>query len=196
MSAITEKGVLANDEEFELDCIIYATGFELATDWAHRAGMEVYGRDGQTITDKWKEGASTLHGWATRGFPNCFWVSITQAALTPNFIHVTSEQAKHLAYVIATCRDRNIRTVEPTSEAEQNWVETILKMGELRREFNKECTPGYYNNEGTPSLRAARNAAYGGGSPAFLKILEDWREKDDLEGLDVTMMPHRTAVKS
>lgn len=196
VTAITEKGVVANGQEFELDCLIYATGFELATDWTHRAGMEIYGRGGQTITDKWKQGASTLHGWTTRGFPNCFWVSIVQAALTPNFVHVTSEQAAHLAYVIKTCRDRDIRTVEPTPEAEQKWVDTILKLGKLRAEFQKDCTPGYYNNEGKPSPVAARNAAYGGGSPAFLKILEEWRKKDDLEGLDVKVLPKEQAVGS
>ena len=78
---ITEKGIIANGQEFEVDCIVYATGFELATDWSHRSNIEVYGRGGETITDSWKNGARTLHGWTTRGFPNCFWVSIVQAAL-------------------------------------------------------------------------------------------------------------------
>jgi cation diffusion facilitator CzcD-associated flavoprotein CzcO len=187
VSAITEKGVVANGEEFEVDCIIYATGFELATDWTHRSGMEVYGRHGETLTEKWKQGASTLHGWTTRNFPNCFFISITQAALTPNFIHVTAEQAAHLAYVIATCKERGISTVEPTQDAEDTWVATILEMGKLRREFLRDCTPGYYNNEGKPSSVAARNAAYGGGSPAFLKILEDWRMDGELEGLDIRL---------
>ncbi|KAK3055853.1 hypothetical protein LTR09_003087 [Extremus antarcticus] len=181
---ITSKGIVANGQEIELDCIIYATGFELATDFSHRSNMEVYGRDGKTITETWKNGARTLHGWTTRGFPNCFWISIVQAALTPNFIHVTSEQSKHLAYVISTAMERGIRTVEPTEEAEAGWVKTIVELVGLRAAFLKECTPGYYNNEGTPSASAAQNAAYGGGSPAFLKILEDWRAKDDFSGLD------------
>jgi cation diffusion facilitator CzcD-associated flavoprotein CzcO len=79
---ITEKGIVANGKEFELDCIIYATGFELATDFSHRSNMEIYGRDGKTITETWKNGARTLHGWTTRGFPNCFWISIVQAVST------------------------------------------------------------------------------------------------------------------
>ena len=185
ISHITENGIVANGNEIQLDCIIYATGFELATDFSHRANMEVYGRNNQTITDCWKGGASTLHGWTTRGFPNCFWVSIVQAALTPNFIHVTSEQATHLAYVISQAMKRNIRTVEPTREAEDKWVQTILDLAALRAAFLKECTPGYYNNEGSPTKAGGRNAAYGGGSPAFIKILQEWRAKDGLEGLDV-----------
>ena len=140
---ITERGIVANGKEFEVDCIVYCTGFELATDWSHRSNIEVYGRNGQTITDYWKNGASTLHGWTTRGFPNCFWVSIVQAALTPNFVHVTGEQARHLAYVISTAMKRSIRTVEPTEEAEKEWVQTILDLAKLRAEFLRECTPGY-----------------------------------------------------
>lgn len=182
---ITEKGIVANGQEYEVDCIVYATGFELATEWSHRTNMEVYGRNGQPITDCWKDGASTLHGWSTRGFPNCFWVSIVQAALTPNFIHVTGEQAKHLAYVISEGMKNNTRTIEPTAEAEQKWVDTIVELVKLRAPFLMECTPGCYNNEGSMLPQAARNAAYGGGSPAFFKILDDWRADGKMEGLDI-----------
>lgn len=182
---LTAKGVVANGEEYELDCLIYATGFELANDWSHKTGIEIYGRNGTTITEKWHDGASTLHGWTSRHFPNCFWVSIVQAALTPNFMHVTAEQARHFAYVISECEKRGIRTVEPTQEAEEAWCDTIVKGTEVRGEFFKECTPGYYNNEGMPSKAAQRNATYGHGSQAFIKILTSWREKGDLEGLDL-----------
>lgn len=83
INRITEKGVVANGEEFEIDCLIYGTGFELATDWTHRTGMELYGRDGLTMTENYKDGSRTMHGWTSRNFPNCFIVSIVQAALTP-----------------------------------------------------------------------------------------------------------------
>jgi cation diffusion facilitator CzcD-associated flavoprotein CzcO len=182
---ITEKGIVVNGEEYEVDCLIYATGFEVANEWAHKTGMEIYGRNGMTTSQKWKDGASTLHGWSSRDFPNCFWVSIVQAALTPNFMHVTAEQARHFAYVISECTKRDIRTVEPTQEAEEAWCETIVKGTAIRADFFRECTPGYYNNEGKPSMAAARNATYGFGSQAFLKILMDWREANDLAGLDI-----------
>lgn len=185
VEAITPAGVVANGTEYKLDCLIYATGFELATDWSHRAGMEIYGRDGITTDEKWREGASTLHGWTSRGFPNCFFVQVVQAALTPNFIHVTNEQAKHIAYVISECKNRRIDTVEPTAEAEEKWVKTILELGALRTQFLTECTPGYYNNEGEASLRSRRNAPYGAGATAFLDIMTNWRREGKLEGLDV-----------
>jgi cation diffusion facilitator CzcD-associated flavoprotein CzcO len=114
VTRLTEKGVIANGVEHEIDCLVFATGFEYATDWSHRTGIEIYGRDGLTITNKWKDGASKLHGWTSRGFPNCFWLQVSQAAVTPNTQHVVGEQAKHLAYVISECKKREIRSVEPT----------------------------------------------------------------------------------
>ena len=185
VEAITRSGVRANGKFFEVDCIVYATGFELATDWSHRSGVELYGHNELTITEKWKHGASTLHGSMTRGFPNCFFITVVQAGLTPNFIHMTEEQAKHFAYMVKTCKERGIRSIEPTEQAEQAWVEEILEKGKLRRKFNAECTPGYYNNEGKPNPKAGRNASYGAGSLEFLEILENWRQKGDLEGLEV-----------
>ncbi len=86
--------------EFELDCLIYATGFEVGTDYTRRAGYELYGRDGVTLTEKWADGASTLHGMHSSGFPNCFIFSITQSGFTVNFPHMLNEQSKHLAYIL------------------------------------------------------------------------------------------------
>lgn len=186
VSDITEKGIVANGEEFEVDCIIYATGFELVTSFSHRTNMQIYGREGKTLDELWAEGPRTLHGWSVRGLPNCFLVSIVQAALSPNFLHVTGEQALHLAYVISTAKARGIQTIEPTAEAEENWTQTIVELGKLRELFLKECTPGYYNNEGRPAdSRTAKGATYGAGSPAFFKLMRDWRAEDKLEGLDV-----------
>lgn len=186
---ITEKGVVANGEEYEVDCLIYATGFELANEWSHKTGIEIHGRDGLTITEKWKDGAQTLHGWGTRQFPNCFFVQIVQAALTPNFMHVTNEQAIHYAHIISECLKKDIRTIEPTQAAEEGWTDTIVQGTAIRGDFLAECTPGYYNNEGKPSASGARNATYGFGSPAFIKILTEWRNAGDLAGLDVKYFP-------
>jgi len=186
VSDITEKGVVANGEEFEVDCIIYATGFELANQFSHKANMQIYGRNGLTIDEKWSNGAQTLHGYTMLNFPNCFLISIVQSALSPNFLHVTGEQAKHISYVISTAKARNIDTIEPKAEAEEKWTETIVGLSKLRETYLKECTPGYYNNEGLPrDIRVARSSTYGAGSPAFFKLLREWRAKDDLEGLDL-----------
>ncbi|OAG38452.1 hypothetical protein AYO21_07274 [Fonsecaea monophora] len=186
VDCITPKGIVANGKEYELDCIIYATGFELATDWSHRSGLEITGRNGLTITEKWRDGAKTLHGWTTNGFPNCYFVSGIQAALTSNFMHITNEQAKHIAWVIRQAKDRGLRTVEASTEAEEKWVDIIIEKGRGRYEFLKQCIPGYYNDEGDITMKLRRNSVYGDGAVAFLDITKKWREDNKLEGLQVT----------
>ena len=168
---ITPNGIVANGQEYEIDCLVYATGFELANEWSHKTGIEIYGRDNTTITEKWAEGAQTLHAWGTRNFPNCLFVQIVQGALTPNFMHITAVQASHFAYVVSECKKR---------------TQTIVDGTAIRGDFLKECTPGYYNNEGKASENAKRNATYGYGSPAFIKILTDWREEGGMKGVDAT----------
>ncbi|MGA0600059.1 flavin-containing monooxygenase [Caulobacter sp. KR2-114] len=182
---ITENAIIANGQAYEIDCLIYATGFEVGTSYTRRAGYEVVGRDGVTLTGKWEGGVSTLHGMHSRGFPNCFIISNAQSGFTANYPHMLNEQSKHCAYIIAEAAARQARTVEATQEAEDAWVQTIISSAILRQKFQEECTPGYYNNEGKPSVLAARNGAYGAGPIAFVKILEDWRAAGDLAGLEV-----------
>jgi cyclohexanone monooxygenase len=182
---ITEKGVVANGLEYELDCLIYATGFEVGTDYTRRSGYEVYGRGGLSLTEKWKDGASTLHGLLSRGFPNCFIVSNVQSGFSANFPHMINEQSKHIGYVIAEARARQARSVEPTQAAEDAWVKTIEDLSIMREQFLAECTPGYYNNEGNVQAMAKRNGSYGAGPVAFVKVLEDWRAEGGMQGLEL-----------
>jgi cation diffusion facilitator CzcD-associated flavoprotein CzcO len=186
VEAITSRGAVANGIEHELDCLIYATGFEWVTDWTHKSGMEIYGQNCITMTDRWRDGALTYHGWASCGFPNCFFLSNIQAAQTPNFMYVTGEQAKHFAYIIAQCQKRGIRNFEPTAEAEKAWVAESIETGKRRAEALQGCTPGYLNHEGEFTLRAQRNSPYGGGVLAFFDILRKWREANKLAGLVLT----------
>jgi cyclohexanone monooxygenase len=180
---IDEQGVVVAGEHYAVDCLIYATGFEIGTDLTHQAGFDVYGRDGGSLRDKWRDGPRTLHGFASHGFPNYFIVSITQSGLTPNFVHMLAEQARHLAYILTECAARGADTVEATEDAESAWTDEIVELAELRRAFLEECTPGYYNNEGQLSRRAARAGSYGKGPIAFTRVLEQWRAEGSLAGL-------------
>ncbi|MFL5296469.1 MAG: flavin-containing monooxygenase [Phenylobacterium sp.] len=183
---ITETGVVANGVEYELDCLIYATGFEVGTSYVRRSGYELVGRAGQTLTEKWAQGASTLHGLTTRGFPNVFIISNTQSGFTANFPHMINEQSKHIGYILRHCAERQVRTVEPSQEAEDAWVQTIVDLSIMRQAFLEECTPGYYNNEGNVRAMSTRNGSYGAGPVAFVKVLEDWRAEGSLQGLDLS----------
>ncbi len=182
---ITETSVWANGQEYEIDCLIYATGFEVGTEYTRRSGYELYGRDGISLTQHWADGVKTLHGIHTRGFPNCFIVSNSQSGFTVNYPHMLNEQAKHLAHIVAECLGSQVRAVEVTEEAQTEWVETILSMAVQREKFAAECTPGYYNNEGKPNPKAIQNSPYGAGPIAFVKVLEEWRAAGDLAGLEV-----------
>ncbi len=182
---ITENGVVANGVEYKLDCLIYGTGFEVGTSYTRRAGYEVYGRDGLSLSEKWKDGASTLHGMFSRGFPNLFLVSNMQSGFTANYPHMLEVQSTHLSHIIKTISDKQVRLIEPSQEAEDAWVQTIINSALNRAKFAEECTPGYYNNEGQPSALAARNGSYGAGSIAFIKLLEDWRAEGSMKGLEL-----------
>jgi len=181
---ITERGVVVDGKEYELDCLIYATGFEVGTEYARRAGYEVHGRDGVTLTEKWADGASTFQGFYTRDFPNCFIISVVQSGFSANFPHMLDEQSKHLAYVLDHAQRHDVTLVETSQEAEDAWVQTIVDLAQYNVKFLEACTPGYYNNEGRPADRTVRNGSYGAGSPAFIRVLEQWRAAGDLAGLE------------
>jgi cyclohexanone monooxygenase len=183
---ITEKGVVVAGKEYPLDCLIYATGFEIGTEYASRAGYEIVGREGLTLTEKWRNGARTLHGLHIHGFPNCFMMSIVQSGLTVNFPYMSNEQAKHIAYIVRTALEDGARSLEATAEAESAWVDRVLENAEGRSEFTEQCTPGYYNNEGQPSRETRQGFFFMGAPTEFLDILEAWRAGGEMEGLERT----------
>jgi len=183
---ITENGIVANGREYEIDCLIYATGFEVGTDYTRRSGYQVYGKGGLTLTEKWHDGAATLHGLHVNGFPNCFVISNTQSGFSANFPHMINEQAKHIGYILGRCHKEGITAVEASKNAEDAWIATIEQLALLREAFLKECTPGYYNNEGNVQAMSRRNTSYGAGPVAFTKVLEDWRAEGEMKGLELT----------
>jgi len=180
---ITKKGVVVDGREYELDCLIYASGFEVGTDYSHRAGVRIVGRGGQSLSEKWSGGIRTLHGMHVHGFPNCFIMSNPQAGFTANYPHLLDQQARHLTYIIGVGRERGLRRVEASEEGEAGWVEQCLRRARDTGDFFENCTPGYYNNEGKTSEQSAQNGFYGGGSIEFFRILEEWRDAGELEGL-------------
>ena len=184
---ITERGVVANGEEFELDCLIYATGFEVGTAYTRRAGYDIVGKGGLALSEKWAQGMRTLHGFQTRGFPNCFFMGVTQGGFTANFPHMLNEQSLHIAYMIGHVANSNATCIEASQAGEDGWVETIKRMAVFNQRFLEECTPGYYNNEGKPGQgNSLLGSQYGGGPEAFFQILRDWRQAGTLAGVELS----------
>jgi cyclohexanone monooxygenase len=184
---ITAKGVVANGVEHEVDCIVFATGFEVGTGYTRRAGYDIVGRNGQHLSDKWGNGPRTLHGMQTTDFPNCFFLGFTHTAVTVNVPQALNEQAMHISYMISRVRDQGATMIEATAEGEQMWVDEIQDKSKLGERFRAECTPGYYNNEGKAgNPDGFFTTSYGAGPIRFHRILDEWREDGRMDGAAIT----------
>jgi cyclohexanone monooxygenase len=185
VEAITEKGVIANGEEYELDCLIFATGFEITTSAHRRVDFDTRGRNGQSLYAHWGEGFRTLHGMASHGFPNWFTIGINQNGLSPNMTAMFDDQAVHVSYLIDEVQKRGATTIEVDADAEQAWVEEIIRLaGGGNAEFLEACTPGYYNREGQVGQGISmQNSPYAPGINAFNDLLAKWREAGTLAGM-------------
>ena len=181
---ITETGVVALGKEYEVDCIIYASGFEVGTEYTSRAGYDMVGRDGLRLSEYWAEGMRTKHGIHVHGFPNAFIVQPTQGAnLISNVPHNLTESGKTIAAVVKHAVENGYSEVEVTKEAEDEWIELLLS-GTPRMLGSPDCTPGYYNNEGQdPGPRARYQVGYPHGAMAFFTYIDQWRSSGEFEGL-------------
>jgi len=186
---ITERGVVVDgpdgEVEIELDCLIFASGFEVGTDYTQRAGFEVFGRDGLPLSEHWEDGMRSLHGIHVHGFPNLFVIGPNQGAnLISNIPHNLLEAGRTAAVVIRHVLDTGADEVEVTAEAEQAWIDRLLANP---RTFggNPDCTPGYYNNEGQPGGRRAQlnGAGFPEGPVAYFQYIDGWRSSGDFAGL-------------
>ena len=180
---ITPRGLVANGVEYEVDCIIYSTGFEISTDFRRRIGFPITGRDGRSLVDYWSNGFRTLHGFTSNGFPNWFYIGISQNALSVNMTAMFDDQARHIAYIISEAQKRQAITVEPSVEAQDAWVKTVHSLSVNNRDFLEACTPGYYNNEGSDRPGSLSAETYAPGLTAFNELIGEWRAKGSLDGL-------------
>ncbi|MDP9847235.1 flavin-containing monooxygenase [Streptosporangium lutulentum] len=182
---ITENGVVVAGREYEVDCVIYASGFEVGTEYTRRAGYDMTGRDGVKLSEYWAEGMRTLHGIHVHGFPNAFIVQPTQGAnLISNIPHNLTEAGRTIALMIRHALDNGFDEIEVAKEAEDAWVELLLS-GTGRLLNSPDCTPGYYNNEGQDAgLRARLNVGYPHGATAYFAYLDEWRTSGAFAGLE------------
>jgi len=188
---ITAGGVVVDSTEYSVDCLIFATGFEVGTDYSRRTGFEIVGRDGVTLTAKWHDGVQTLHGLAVNGFPNCFILSIAQAGFTVNFPYLLDVQAQHTAEVIAWALNNDVAELEATPDAEAAWVDTIVARSGASADRAKSCTPGYYNREGQANAKTRQGSFFYGTPTEYADILEASRANGTPEGFEIRTGIHR-----
>ncbi|MFI9593706.1 flavin-containing monooxygenase [Nonomuraea sp. NPDC052265] len=183
---VTERGVVVAGVEYEVDCVIYASGFEVTTDYTRRAGYELTGRDGVRLTDHWADGMRTLHGIHVHGFPNAFVVQPTQGAnLISNIPHNLTEAARTIAMTVRHALDHGFDEIEVTEEAEDAWIELLLSGPGSILGASADCTPGYYNNEGRdPGRKGRLNIGHPQGAMAYFAYIDGWRTSGTFEGLE------------
>ncbi len=182
--AITEKGVVVGGREYEVDCIVYASGFEVGTTLERRTGFDPVGRDGLTLETAWEEGMRTKHGMHVHGFPNMFLVQATQGAnLISNYPHNLVECARGIAVMIGHALEIGAKEVEVTQEAQDQWVQLLLT-GPGMLIGTPDCTPGYYNNEGQPSEFAQYYVGYPHGAQAYFMYFENWLKSGNFDGVE------------
>ncbi len=180
---VTETAVVVDGVEYEVDCIIYATGFEVGTAYTRRSECEVYGRNGMTLSEAWAKGMRTYHGFLSCDFPNLFHMGLTQTGLAPNFTYMLNGQANHIAYIVTQVQERGAKGAEPTPEVEDAWVKLVTGPTFMSA-YQDVCTPGYYNGEGKNEGQGFL-AQYPDGAVKFYDMLAKWREEGKLEGLIV-----------
>jgi cyclohexanone monooxygenase len=183
VSAVTADGVVAAGRCYPLDCLVFASGFEVGTPYERRAGFEVTGRDGVTLSSRWASGMRTLHGIHVRSFPNLFFVQPTQGAnLISNVPHNITDSARTIASVVEYAVGGGFAAVEPSQAAEDAWVELLLT-GPGSMIGGADCTPVYYNGEGhDPGLFTGHSYPYG--PSAYFTYIDKWRTSGTFDGLE------------
>jgi cation diffusion facilitator CzcD-associated flavoprotein CzcO len=183
---ITRDAVVAAGAEYPVDCVIYASGFEVGTSPTRRTGFDVAGRGGVRLSEYWADGMRTMHGIHVNGFPNAFVVQLSQGAnFVANVPHNLSDSAKTVAAVVSHAVGGGYGLVEVSPEAQNAWMELMIANPVMRR-FLSTCTPGYYNNEGGELSAHSLFGGYVHGAAAFFRYIEEWRASGEFAGLEFT----------
>jgi cation diffusion facilitator CzcD-associated flavoprotein CzcO len=182
---MTEKGFVANGQEYEIDCMIFASGYEVTNDLDRRWGIDaIEGQDGLSIYKYWAEGFKTFQGMMAHNFPNMFFTGFTQAGANATNSKTFIDQGHHIGYIASQALKRGAVRVEPTQAAQDAYIARLRSVAVDNSSFVNECTPSYFNNEGDQQKkRFIFGEPWGEGYYAFEAMLEKWRARGDLEGL-------------
>jgi len=167
---ITENGIQTASELHEFDVIVFATGFDAVTGPLLRLGIQ--GRDGLALADVWRERPATYMGLQVAGFPNLFTLTGPGSPGVLSNVMVSIEQ--HVEWVSETLedlRDRGIRTMEATPEAQEKWFEENNRLAEGTLYVKADSWFMGANVPGKPRFFML----YMGGVPLYREICEEVR---------------------
>ena len=182
LDEITEDAIVFEGVTYPVDCIIFATGYEVGTDYSRRADFAVHGVGGKTLSQHFAKGMRTLHGFYVNGFPNLFLLGAGHNGIDRNFTAMLAGQAEHLVGVVDALNQKGVMRIEATADAEEGWLRTLVEKSQGLRAYLAACTPGYFNGEGDVANSFVANT-YGDGPLGFTAVLEEWRSRGDHPGL-------------
>ena len=154
------------------------------------------GRDGVTLAEKWADGAASLFGMMSRGFPNMFAMPAPgqQAVVTVNYTQLAVLGAEFVGAVVSQMDQKSIQVFDVSAEAEESWMQKIVGSFFDASTVLSACTPSRINFEGHPEEMNPRNGNFGRGLGdwfAYRELLEEWLEAGKLAGLEFDFRPSR-----
>ncbi|MCW2593760.1 MAG: hypothetical protein JWQ86_6187 [Mycobacterium sp.] len=189
---ITAQGPVVGGRQYEVDCMIYGTGFEAeVTPLQRRVGHDIVGRGGTSLAEKWADGAASLFGMMSRGFPNMFVMPAPgqQSVVTVNYTQLAVFGAEFVAGVVTLLEKQGGAVFDVSAEAEADWIRQIVDTFVDPSAVMSACTPSRLNNEGDPGAVRARDTNWGRGFGDFFgyrDLLEGWLASGELSGLELT----------
>jgi cation diffusion facilitator CzcD-associated flavoprotein CzcO len=189
---VTDAGPVVDGKQYEVDCLVYGTGFEAElTPLYRRAGHEIIGRGGVSLAEKWADGAASLFGMLSRGFPNMFVMPAPgqQAVVTVNYTQLAVLGAELIGGAVRLLDERGVAVFDVAAEAEEQWTQKVVESFVDGSRVIAACTPSRINNEGHPELLNPRNGNYGRGFGDYFRyreLLERWLADGELDGLEVS----------
>ena len=185
---MVEDGIEFDGTVYDIDCVIFASGYEVGTEHNSRTGYDPVGRGGLKLSEKFKDGWKSFYATQSTQFPNSLILALQQSGASANFMHTLDEQSTHATYIAAAALKRGVKSIEPEQAAEDEWTDEINRNKDANREFLEACTPSYLNNEGKVGERTDHNIAavqYAGGPLEFFRRVKEWRDEDELRGMKI-----------
>lgn len=182
VEGITTSGLVVDGQHYEVDAIVFATGFETGSTTTERYGYDIVGRDALSMREHFADGAKTLHGFFSHGFPNFVELGLSQNAYVVNFTYMLDRKARHAARIVAHAQKNAVTSIEPDPTSQDEWVDATKRTEELRLAYFATCTPGYYNGQGDVA-RGFFNDIHNISEIDFWNMIDRWWEDGSFDGL-------------
>jgi cation diffusion facilitator CzcD-associated flavoprotein CzcO len=168
---VTPTGIHTDDGAYELDVIVYATGFDAMTGALSR--IDVRGRDGRSLGEFWAgEGPLSYLGLAVAGFPNLFTIQGPGSpSAATNFVAALEQHVEWIGDCIAYLRDNKIRSIEALTTAQQEWIDHATSLVASTVLVHPSCN-SWYNGGNVPGKKRMY-MGYTGGIPEYRRRCDE-----------------------